>query len=358
MLSRTSVFIPAALISMVAALALTVSSCTDADTSEIEAGTERPTGTAILQFDDTVFDFGSAYQRQELNHTFVCTNVGDGPIRITRVKPTCGCTIPRFSDEVIAPGEQGRIDVTFQAGTMTGPIDKKMRVFVDAPDVDDVELTVRGEVKVEFWVDPTQTDFGRLFGGSNPEPKNIRISWLNDIELNVTSVMATADSVKILSQTPFEKKKYSGIDVSVQLTDWEQDIDAARTDQYHQFVVIKTDHPRYPQTTHPVTGRFVRAVTATPRVVNFGVVRTASPTTQRFRLNAQPGVDLEILGYDAPDYFEFSMEPATSSGKTDIVMKLLPNAPEGSIKEHVKIRTNVPAQPEVSIYVLANVKND
>ena len=229
--SRKSLVTVAILISLFAAAAF-LSSCKDADTAAPESGSSRSASTGgSLKFDDVTFDFGAVVQSQELHHVFQCTNTGTAPISITRIKPVCGCTIPRFSTEPIAPGETANIDLTFQAGSLTGQINKKLTVFTDNPELDPIELNVEGKVQVEFWVEPGQSEFGTLYGGSAPDAKNIRVAWLKDVELEVTSIDTTSDSVKILSQTPFEKDDTRGIDVQITLEDWEKDIDATRTDQ-------------------------------------------------------------------------------------------------------------------------------
>src|SRR6266571_5308309 len=46
-----------------------------------------------IKFDNDVFDAGKATAGQPLNHSFIFTNVGNQTLEVTKVNPTCGCTV-------------------------------------------------------------------------------------------------------------------------------------------------------------------------------------------------------------------------------------------------------------------------
>jgi hypothetical protein len=75
--------------------------------------------TAIEWVEDDV-DMGKLKQGEVASHTYRFKNVGDAPLKLTRVKPSCGCTTPQYSKEEIAPGEEGFIKVNFNTAGKSG----------------------------------------------------------------------------------------------------------------------------------------------------------------------------------------------------------------------------------------------
>ncbi len=55
-------------------------------------------------------------------------NIGDAPLRILEVKPSCGCTTTGIDDSLLAPGAIGTITVSLDAASRTGPIEKSLTV--------------------------------------------------------------------------------------------------------------------------------------------------------------------------------------------------------------------------------------
>lgn len=97
--------------------------------SSVEMPEEMPATT--LSWEETEADFGKIKQGEVARHTFRLTNTGDHPLVIERVKPSCGCTTPEWTQEPIAPGEQGEISVEFDSAGKTGMQRKTITVFTN-----------------------------------------------------------------------------------------------------------------------------------------------------------------------------------------------------------------------------------
>lgn len=75
-----------------------------------------PTDTvnvAKLTFEETVFDFGDVDEGALVEHVFRFKNTGKIPLLISDARSTCGCTVPAWPKEPIAPGQSGEINVKF-----------------------------------------------------------------------------------------------------------------------------------------------------------------------------------------------------------------------------------------------------
>ena len=84
--------------------------------------------STTVEFAGEIFDFGEVPEGTKVSHQFMFTNTGDHPLKLTRVKASCGCTTPRYSDQAIAPGEQGYIDVEFDSSGKPGHQNKSVTV--------------------------------------------------------------------------------------------------------------------------------------------------------------------------------------------------------------------------------------
>ncbi len=104
---------------------------------------------AKMQFDTELYEFGNVKQGAKVDHTFTFTNVGTQPLIISNARSTCGCTVPEWPKEPIAPGESGTISVSFDTKgkkdiqkkpvivtANTWPKETRVHIsgFVEAPD--------------------------------------------------------------------------------------------------------------------------------------------------------------------------------------------------------------------------------
>ena len=97
-----------------------------------------------LWFEEVVHDYGTIPQDGDGSWTFVFKNLGKESIVISRVRSTCGCTVPAWPREPIEPEASGEITVkynTAQAGTFF----KSLYVYSSAPN-SPVKLQIKGKV--------------------------------------------------------------------------------------------------------------------------------------------------------------------------------------------------------------------
>ncbi len=68
-----------------------------------------------MEFDDMTHDFGDINEGDKVTHVFKFKNTGDEPLIINNAKGSCGCTVPEWPKEPIAPGGDGQIKVEFNS---------------------------------------------------------------------------------------------------------------------------------------------------------------------------------------------------------------------------------------------------
>ena len=109
--------------------------------SQEEATSEK---VGKFSFETDVIDYGTIQQNDDGLRIFKFTNVGDAPIVISNAKGSCGCTVPTYSKNVIAPGETGEIEVKY-ATNRIGKFTKTVTLTSNASEPTKV-LRIKGEV--------------------------------------------------------------------------------------------------------------------------------------------------------------------------------------------------------------------
>lgn len=110
-----------------------------------------PTGPITsIQFDETTYDYGTVKDGDKVKHVYKFKNTGKAPLIISDAKGSCGCTVPDWPREPIAPGKTGEIKVEFDSknkGTEEGSNQSKRVTITANTDPVQTYLTIKGIVK-------------------------------------------------------------------------------------------------------------------------------------------------------------------------------------------------------------------
>ena len=122
---------------LIAILSLGLVACSETASSKIDASKqEKRTPVSLDQvdtpsdakmvFEATEWNFGEITQGESVEYAFEFTNTGSEPLIITNAKGSCGCTVPVWPREPVAPGESGVVDVKFNSKGKKGKQNKKV----------------------------------------------------------------------------------------------------------------------------------------------------------------------------------------------------------------------------------------
>lgn len=89
--------------------------------------TENP-DAPIIFFEETLFDYGTIEQNSDGNHNFIYKNIGKEPLIFSKVRSSCGCTIPEWSREPLLSQQQDTIKVKYDTRRL-GRFSKTISVF-------------------------------------------------------------------------------------------------------------------------------------------------------------------------------------------------------------------------------------
>jgi hypothetical protein len=105
-----SAFAFAALVSTFATAQQAVAPATA--TPAVEAAPAK-IGGPVMTFEKSEIDYGTIAQGADPLRRFKFKNTGTEPLVIKNARGSCGCTVPSFKKEPIAPGETSEIEVRY-----------------------------------------------------------------------------------------------------------------------------------------------------------------------------------------------------------------------------------------------------
>ncbi|MDR1756227.1 MAG: DUF1573 domain-containing protein [Culturomica sp.] len=99
-----------------------------------------------IEFSRTVFDIGKITAGETVVCVFRYKNSGKAPLVIQKTETDCGCTATDYAREPIAPGGEGKLEVTFNSSGKNGKQYKEIRIFANIPEKQ-VKLHLTAEVQ-------------------------------------------------------------------------------------------------------------------------------------------------------------------------------------------------------------------
>lgn len=119
-------------------LALVTANTATAQEVQIQSG-------AKIEFVKETHDYGNVKYGGNGTCTFNFTNTGNAPLIISNAKGSCGCTVPEWPKEPIAPGAKGTITVKYDT-KRSGLINKSITITSNAVNEPTKILRIKGNV--------------------------------------------------------------------------------------------------------------------------------------------------------------------------------------------------------------------
>jgi hypothetical protein len=153
-------------------------------------GTNPPAAAATtnaaapkIQFDKTVYDFGTTSLVDSVTGTFTYQNIGAADLKLSKPQPSCGCTVASVKPDVLKPGEKGELVFTIRVGGQRGELKKQIGVPSNDPQSPNVSLSIKIEMKQIVEAVPQQLSIGALRQGTTT---------------NLTAVLRRTDGQKLV----------------------------------------------------------------------------------------------------------------------------------------------------------------
>lgn len=100
---------------------------------------------AKIEFDKETHDYGEVKNGGNGQCTFTFKNTGNEPLIIQNAKGSCGCTVPSWPKEPIAPGASAEITVKYDT-KRPGAINKSVTITSNAVNTPTKVIRIKGNV--------------------------------------------------------------------------------------------------------------------------------------------------------------------------------------------------------------------
>jgi hypothetical protein len=98
-----------------------------------------------IEFSKETHDYGNIKYGANGTCSFDFKNTGNAPLIISNAKGSCGCTVPDWPKEPIAPGSKGVIKVKYDTNR-PGPINKSVTITSNAVNEPNKVIRIKGNV--------------------------------------------------------------------------------------------------------------------------------------------------------------------------------------------------------------------
>jgi len=105
----------------------------------------------VMEFAEVEHDFGTINEGDIAEHTFSFTNTGKTPLVITNAKGSCGCTVPSYPKQPIAPGATAELLVKFNSKGKPNKQQKTVTITANT-------ATGKEKIKIKAMVTPAPKD--------------------------------------------------------------------------------------------------------------------------------------------------------------------------------------------------------
>lgn len=311
-----------------------------------EAGGQlNPLGAANghpqVQAPGAVYDFGNVYNGTPVKHIFRLKNAGTAPLAINAVRTSCGCTAAQPTKSQLLPGEESSIAVSFDTRADHGPATRTITVFTNDPNHQQLQLTMRGDVKVQVEASPSLVMFERIKRGTEPSLQVTLTDEMPDRTFKVGPITNANPDIKVASQPIRGAKPRALLTITLLKT--------APAGPIADLVKVNTS--RVPVEI-PVSGTVLGDINVNPPQVSFGIVPHHASALRFVRLTNSGDHPVKVTSIASNnESVTAGVEPVKAGKEYKITVQLRPNTPDGVLRGMLAIKTDDPRQQDVKVPV-------
>ena len=296
-------------------------------------------GTPRIEVADPVYNFGTALSGPPLRHVFTIKNVGSGPLQITKVATSCGCTAAKPSRTILAPGEIATLETSVDTHFEQGHSLSVVTLATNDPAAPSLQLKIEGVIKPQVQAQPVDIDFGSVRRGATAERDVLVSDLVGGSGFALKSVTNASPYIKV-TQAPRPDGRPGAL-LHVTLTP-------------AMLAGPISDTLRIETTRAPLRVGILGIVTGDllvkPNQVSFGILAHNQGAVRTIRLTNQGSRAINVLGVKSTNDSVFAnVAPVTPGKEYTVTVALRRNTPDGQIRGALTIRTDDPGQATVTI---------
>lgn len=162
-------------------------------------------GQPRISLDKSDIDLGVIYRGNTKKASFTIKNVGDQPLKILQVVPSCGCTTLKNPKDVLQPGEEELIEVEFSSAMFRGRVEsKRVDILTNDPLAEYTSVRLSADVREELAPEngTSLLWFGSLIVGTESEQQIV----FRNVSRKTITISSTEPSAERLTVTTSKKR--------------------------------------------------------------------------------------------------------------------------------------------------------
>jgi len=306
---------------------------------------------------EKVKDTGTVPQGEVVEVDFKIVNEGSETLEIKTVRPTCGCTVADY-DEEIAPGGEGYVKAKLETKGFSGAISKSILIMTNDPREPTVSVVIK--TNVQPYVEVLPRPLVR-FNAVLREPmaqKVVVVATEDDKDFSVSKVSSSVPFLKtsvrqLGADEIIDGKSKSQYEVTVSLED------DAPVGPVSAKLVVHTNHPKAGEVEVKVYGVIRSLIHVTPSQLQFGSVEAKTKPGRNLIVvnNRTDGSTLKVTSATVNDAaFEAEVSTIEEGRRYQVGIIIKADAEPGSREAILTLATTDPDFPELIVPVLATIR--
>ena len=318
-----------------------------------------PAGKSALIVDKSVYEWGSVYEGQVVEHTFTLTNGGTAPLTVKEIKPKCGCTVARDNpkNKLLKPGDSLQITLQVETATFHGALEKDADIITD-PVMENPKLWMQGRVTKVLSFQPKSAILKLIRDDEKRPAKPVKVRVISEIRQplqidSVTSEKKFVSAAVAKTGTGFELELKSLLPLSTK--------NARNVDKLELRAKLDGKELKFPYT---VEVRFLSRIEVNPSQSFFFPRKLTSKAKEEGKQPVKV-LDIQSLGGPAHRFHITKIKTEKNRVRTHLetvkegrhyrlTVELLPPPAKATfVRDKILIETDDPLVPEITIPGLA-----
>ncbi len=305
----------------------------------------------VIELSRDAVDFGAMGQQEIIRQEITVRNTGGEDLVISEVYVSCPCTVVEIADEVLPPGGTTVLGISIHSRDYQGPIDKHVEISSNDPERPTVEIPVCAFIHAPVMVDPPERklEFGEVARGESTR----RTASFHAEEVERLELIPLEYNAELLKLEFLPQPDPTRVVIAISL---QPDAPAG---SFRELLLLKTNAPGMTGVDLELSGTVLADLVAEPELVNFRFVKAGQRLEQDIRVRAvTDGVSFRVTGAEI-DLPGLAAEVVDSGEEGEALVRLagqplpvddpLVKERRGRMKGTLRILTDLPAQPEISV---------
>jgi hypothetical protein len=241
--------------------------------------------------------------------------------------------------------------VTFSTGNYEGEISKHVVVKSNDPAHSDIELTVSGNIRIDFKLEPDGIIFRNLRRYMELT-REIRIQGERCDQINIVKIESANDHITGTVHFLRENNKSVPI-ISVKIKP------GLPLGRVNETLTVFTDSSKYHQVPLRIHGEIIGNISVTPERIDFGFFNKESPPVKTITLTMEkPDDRFEIQGIEDPSGMLGNHVVTVKEGtQYQVSVNILPKFNKRLISGSLFVRTNYSGEEKITVNVFGGIKS-